>query len=115
LFIAKRQDALLYAWAGSGIKRLACSSKRIALLMDKLLNAQRKFHFATTIESLPRTALIGFEAGKLRLPETEDIGFNAADAGYVSNAEIKPIGDFSRWRQVLPGGLCGHPLLRNYL
>jgi hypothetical protein len=113
LFIRKGKNALFHPGTWSDLKSLPRSGKRIAFAMHELLDPQSELNLAATIEPLPGAAFIGFESWKLGLPETEDVWFHGTDASHVPNAKIQPVWNFSSGREVLLGGLCGHPILRN--
>ena len=114
LLTRQRQNSLLNAGARSDFERLPCASQRVAIVVHEMFDSEGEFNFAAAVEALSGAALVGLETGELGLPEAENIGFDAADAGDVADAEIKPVGDFSRGRMALLGGLCGHPILQRH-
>ena len=77
-------------------QNLAGARKRIALSVDQLLDIQGQLNVAAAVEPLARAAFVGLELGKLRLPETQNIGFDATDASHVPNLEVEAVGD--RWQ-----------------
>ena len=82
---------------------LTGAGERVALGVDQALDFKHQFDIAAAIEALAGSALVGLELGKLRLPKAQDIGFDAADAGYIANLEVEAVGDggvFSRARFV---------------
>ena len=73
--------------------------------MNESLDFERKFDLATPIEALSGSALVGFELGKLGLPETKDVGFYSADAGYIPDLKVQAIRDVGRVDNALAGKL----------
>jgi hypothetical protein len=71
--------------------------------VDQPLDFQGQFHIAAAVKPLAGSALVGFELGKLRLPEAQDIGFDAADARHIANLEVEAVGDRGR----IEGALLG--------
>lgn len=63
----------------------------VALAMDELFDAQDELDIFAPVESLAGAALGGPELRELFLPETQDIGFYAAEARGLSDAEVELI------------------------
>jgi hypothetical protein len=78
------------------IESLTGAGKGVSLPVNEPLDFEGEFDIAATVEALPGTALVGLELRKLRLPEPQDIGFYATDAGDVSDLEIEAVGDGGR-------------------
>ena len=92
----------------SAFKGLASTGQRVAFAMDESFDFERQLHFAAAIEALAGSAFVGLELGKLSFPETKDIGFYGADAGYVADLEVQTIRDGGRLDNALAGEICGH-------
>ena len=75
------------------VESLAGASECVALGVDEALDLENQLNFAAAIEALAGSALVGFELGKLRLPEAEDVGFELANPGDIANLEVEAIGD----------------------
>ena len=75
------------------LQRLPRARQRIALSVDQVLDLQGQLNVATAVKPLASAAFVGLELGKLRLPETQNIGLDAADAGHIPNLEVKAVGD----------------------
>jgi hypothetical protein len=90
------------------IEGLAGTGDGIALGVDQALDVQYEFYVAAAIEALACSALVGLELGELGLPEAKDVGFEIADASYVTNLEIETVGDRGRVEGTLLGELRGH-------
>ena len=84
---------------------MAGPGKGIAFAINQALDFKGNLDVAAAIEALPCTALIRFELGELRFPETKDVGLKSADAGYIANLEVKAIGDGWRFHCALLGKL----------
>ena len=82
---------------------LARAGKRISLGMNEPLYLQGHFNIAAAIEPLTSAALVGLELRELRLPESQHVGLNLADARNVANLEIKTVRDCGRFEGALPG------------
>jgi hypothetical protein len=74
------------------LESLARARERIAFRVDQVLNLQRHLNIMTPIKPLAGSALVGFELRKLRLPKTQDIRFDFADAGDIANLEVEAVG-----------------------
>jgi len=75
---------------------LAGTGERITLDVDQALDFQGQFDVRAAVKPLAGSTLIGLELGKLRLPETQNIGLDVADAGHVANFEVEAVGDRGR-------------------
>jgi hypothetical protein len=73
--------------------------------MNKALDFEREFDLAASIEALAGSALVRLEPGKLSFPETKDVGFDSADAGYIPDLEVQAIRDVGRVDNALAGKL----------
>jgi hypothetical protein len=72
--------------------------------MYQLLDANGKLDLAAAIEALAGSTFVGLEGRELGFPESQDVGFDTADAGNVANAEVEPVGDLRRrWLGTLSG------------
>jgi hypothetical protein len=87
---------------------MAGAGEGISLAIHKALDFYGDLNLAATIETLSGSALVGLQLGKLGLPETKDIGFDGADAGYVPDLEVQAIRDGGRVDNALSGKICGH-------
>ena len=87
------------------------AGKRVALPVHEALDFERQFHVAPSIETLAGATLVWLELGKLSFPETQHVGFNFANTGYVPNFEVEAVGDRGRFLDALPGELRGHSVV----
>ena len=93
-------------WIGAALalfQNLFGAGEGVALGVDQPLDIQGQFHIAAAIKPLASTALVGLELRKLRFPESQDVGFDFADARHVPNFEIEAVGDRGR----IEGALLG--------
>ena len=72
---------------------LASTGERIALNVNKLVDAQSKIEFATAIEALAGAAFDGSELRELRLPKAQHRGGHAAEASDFADAIVEAIRD----------------------
>jgi len=93
LFAGEGEHALFASGARRDLQCLARAGEGVSLAVDELFDPEREFYFAPAVEPLAGAAFVGFEIGKLGLPETEHIWFHSADAGHVPYAKVKPIGN----------------------
>ena len=89
-------------------QRVASAGECVPLAMNEALDFERHLDLAATIEPLARAALVGFELGKLGLPEAKDVGFYGAEAGNVPDLEVQAVGNGGRVGKALSGKVCGH-------
>jgi hypothetical protein len=73
--------------------------------VNKALDFEGQFDFAAPVEALAGSALVGLEMGKLSFPETKDVRFDSADAGYIPDLEIQAIRDVGRVDNAVAGKL----------
>jgi len=78
------------------LEGLTSARERIALGVDQVLDLQSQLDIMTPIKPLAGSAFVGFELRKLRLPKTQDISFDFADAGHIANLEVEAVGDCGR-------------------
>ena len=90
------------------LESLTGARERIALGVNQVLDLQGQLNITTAVKPLAGSAFVGFELGKLRLPKTQDIGFEAADAGHIANLEVEAVGDRGRIGGAILGQLHGH-------
>jgi hypothetical protein len=76
--------------------------------MNEALDLQRHLDFAPAIQSLASSAFVRLELGKLRLPESEDVRFDSADAGDVADLEVEAIRDGWWVDNAFSGKISGH-------
>ena len=91
------------AFAVALLQGLACARKRIALGVDQVLDLQSQLDIMTAIKPLAGAALVGFKLRELRLPKTQNIGFDLADAGHIANLEVEAVGDRGGIDDAIPG------------
>ena len=72
---------------------LACSWDRVSLVVEEAFDAERGFYIAAAVEALSGAAFVGLELGKFALPETEDVGWDVAQAGYFADAKVELVRD----------------------
>jgi len=87
---------------------LACAGKGVPFGVDKALDLQNEFDVAAAVKAVAGSAFVGFELGELRLPKAQDVGFEGADAGDISNFEVKAVGDFGRFEGAFLGEMRSH-------
>jgi hypothetical protein len=88
-----RQARLGISRAASLLEDLASAGDCISLSMDQPLDLEGKLDFAAAVEALSGFAFAGPEPGKLGFPEAQNVGFKAADPGYISDPEVEAVGD----------------------
>ena len=103
---SERQAGLL--GAADLAEGMACAGECVAFAVDEALDFKSSFDVAAPVEALAGSTFAGLELGKLRLPEAEDVGFDAADASDVADFEIETV--WNGWLLVhaLGGELRGH-------
>jgi hypothetical protein len=84
-------------------ERLAGSGNGVALSVHQPLDLQGQFHLSSAVKTLTGSTFIRLELGKLRFPKTKDVRLDAAQARYVANLEVQPIGDDGRVDHALSG------------
>jgi hypothetical protein len=77
---------LLFEFA---LEDLASAGDRVALVIEKALDAEGHLDVATTIEALACAAFVRLELRELALPETEDVGGDFAELGDIADAEVE--------------------------
>ena len=76
-----------------GFEDLPRAWNGVALVIEEALDAQSHFNVAAAIETLAGTSFVGFELRKLAFPEAQDIGWNVAELGDFTDAEVKLVRD----------------------
>ncbi len=76
-----------------GFDGLTCAGDGVALVVEEGLDAERGFDVATAIETLSGAAFVWTEMRKLTLPEAEDVGWDLAEAGDLTDTEVQLIRD----------------------
>ena len=76
-----------------GLEDLPRAGNGIALVVEEAFDAQSHFNIAAAIETLPGAPFVGFELRKLAFPEPQDIGWNIAELGDFTDAEVKLVRD----------------------
>src|SRR5215471_10288949 len=61
----------------------------VSLFVEKTLDAHDALDITFAVHALTRAAFYGLELGELRLPETEDVGGQAAEARHLPDPEIQ--------------------------
>jgi hypothetical protein len=92
------------------IEGLASASEGVALDLDETLDLDDEFNFTAAVEALAGSTLVGLQLRKLRLPEAEDIGLQAADLGHIADFEVETVGDRGGFNGALLRKLRGHSL-----
>lgn len=85
----ERQGDLLFLALAFVTQMLPGPDDGISLFIQELLDAHDVFHVATPIHTLPGAALDRLELWKFRLPESQNIGRQTAQACNFANPEIK--------------------------
>jgi hypothetical protein len=82
-----------------GLEDLPRAGNGIALVIEEAFDAQSHFNIAAAIETLPGAPFVGFELRKLALPEPQDLGWNVAESGDFTDAEVELVRDVGpgRW------------------
>jgi hypothetical protein len=104
----RRRRSGLGGTAVACFKGLTGAGQRVALTVDEALDFESKLDIATAVEALAGSALVGLELGKLCFPKTQDVGFEAADTGYISDFEVEAVGNGGRVDSVFFGDLQSH-------
>ena len=99
----QRQTGLWIAAAVHLFESLAGAGECVSLGMNQSLDLEGEFHIAAAVEPLAGAAFVGLELGELRLPESQDLGLDLADARDVANLEIETVRDRGRFEGALPG------------
>ncbi len=76
------------------LHHLAGAGNGVAFVVEQPLDAKSHLHIPFAVEPLPGSALIRLELRKLGLPKTQHIRLDRAQAGDVTDAEIKLVRDF---------------------
>jgi hypothetical protein len=100
--------ALRLVMAVKLLKCLTGAGERVPLGVNELLDLQDQLDIAPAVKPLAGSALVGLELRELRLPKTQNVGFDLADARNVSNLEVETVGDQGRVEGALLGELRGH-------
>jgi hypothetical protein len=87
------------------LQRLASARERVPLSVNKAPDFEREFNLAAPIEALAGSTFVGLELGKLSFPETKDVWFDSADAGYIPDLEVQAIRDVGRVDNAVAGKL----------
>ena len=77
--------------AADGTECVTRARQGVAFAMDEAFDLESYLDVAPTIEALASATLARLELRELRLPETQDISFDFADASYVANFEIETV------------------------
>jgi hypothetical protein len=72
---------------------LASTGDSVALVVEEGFDAEGHLDVATAVEALASAAFVGLELGELALPETEDVGGDLAQPGYLADAEVELVRD----------------------
>jgi hypothetical protein len=92
------------------LEDMAGTGEGEAFGVDEALDLKHELNVTAAIEPLAGAALVGLELGKLRFPEAQNVGFEAADAGDVANFEVETVGDRGRLESGFPRELRSHKL-----
>jgi hypothetical protein len=71
------------------LEDLAGAGDGVALVVEEGFDAEGHFDVAAAIEALASSAFVGFKLGKFALPETEHVGGDLAEPGYLADAEVE--------------------------
>jgi hypothetical protein len=75
------------------LEHLPGAGNGVTLAVEKAFDPQRHLNIATAIETLAGAALVGFQLRKFALPETQHVGWNVAESGDFTNAEVELVRD----------------------
>ena len=75
--------------SGFGGEDLAGAGDGVALFVEEALDAEGHLDVALAVEALARATLVGLELRELCFPETENVGRDIAQLGYIANAEVE--------------------------
>src|SRR5207248_151361 len=84
---------------------MASAGDGVTLTVHEALDLKSHFHFAAAVETLAGTTLIGLQLRELRLPETKNVGLDAAQARNIANLEVQAIGNDGRVGHALSSSL----------
>jgi hypothetical protein len=87
---------------------MARAGEGVAFPVDEALDFESGFDVAATVEALAGSTFAGLELGELRLPEAQDVGFYATDAGDIADFEIETVWNSWLFVHALGGELRGH-------
>lgn len=107
-FAGSEREARLLFCAADGAEGVARAGEGVAFAVNEALDLESHLDIALAIETLTGAALAGLELRKLRFPESQDVGFDLADAGYVADFEIETVRNRGLFVDALGGQLRGH-------
>jgi hypothetical protein len=76
-----------------GLEDLARAGDGVALAVEETLDAECHLDVAATIETLAGATFVGFELRELALPEAQDVGWDIAEPGDFTDAEVEFVRD----------------------
>ncbi len=74
---------------GFGGEDLPGAGDGVALVVEQALDSEGHLDVALAVEALAGATLVGLELRELGLPETQDVGGDIAQLGYIPNAEVE--------------------------
>jgi hypothetical protein len=98
--------------AGFEGEDLARAGDGVSLVVEEAADAHGEFDIALAIEALAGAAFVGAHLREFGFPETQDIGFDTAEARDFADAEIKLVGNDGFVAGTALGCVFGHRLLR---
>jgi hypothetical protein len=93
------QGELWFFLAELAFDDLAGAGDGVALVIEEGLDVEGGFYVAAAVETLAGAAFVGLELRELAFPEAEDVGWNVAEPGDFSDAEVEFVRDIGPgWR-----------------
>src|SRR5580698_6826917 len=89
LLLGEGQARLFACGLGFILQLLARARDGETLVVEQFLDVQHIFHVTLAVHALAGAALYRLQLGKLRLPKAQDIGWQLAQAGDFSDAEVE--------------------------
>ena len=90
------------------LQSLSCAGERVPLLVNQVFDSESDLNVPPPVKPLPRSALVGLQLRKLRLPESQHIRLHAADSGHIANLEIETVRNRGKVVGALLGKLRSH-------
>lgn len=82
------------------LDRLSRARDRISLVVKQRFDVQDRLHIAAAVQPLAGAPFVGLQLRELTLPEAQNVSWNVAEPGNLSNAEVQLV------RNLGPGRSC---------
>jgi hypothetical protein len=97
--VVNREGELRFFVLQLRLEHLPGAGNGVTLAVKEGFDPQRHLNISTAIETLPGAALVRFQLRKFALPKTQDVGWNVAESGDFTDAEVELVRDVGpgRW------------------